>query len=85
MRQFTLSFGGAEFDETPVIKEKLIVCLAIVKRKSTKIDDVIETCKDTYKTFMLTNEELNFLAKDAYPQSYIKYIKNEDWYNHTLK
>lgn len=85
MREFTASFGGAEFDESSVIKEKLIVCLAVVKRKSTKIDDVIENCKDTYKTFMLTNEELSFLDKDSYPQSYLKYIKNEDWYNHTLK
>jgi hypothetical protein len=50
-----------------------------------KIDDVIESGKDHFKTFMLTNEELSFLAKDAYPPSYIKYIKNEDWYAHSLK
>jgi hypothetical protein len=50
-----------------------------------KIDDVIESGKDQFKTFMLTNEELSFLAKDAYPLSYIKYIKNEDWYAHSLK
>ena len=50
-----------------------------------KIDEVIESGKDTFKTFLLTNEELAFLAKDTYPLSYIKYIKNEDWYALTLK
>jgi hypothetical protein len=50
-----------------------------------RIDDVIESGKDTFKTFMLTNEELSFLAKDSYPLSYIKYIKNEDWYALSLK
>jgi hypothetical protein len=50
-----------------------------------KIDDVIESGKDHFKTFMLTNEELSFLAKDSYPLSYIKYIKNEDWYANSLK
>jgi hypothetical protein len=50
-----------------------------------RIDDVIESGKDTFKTFMLTYEELSFLAKDSYPLSYIKYIKNEDWYALSLK
>lgn len=50
-----------------------------------KIDDAIESGKDHFKTFMLSDEELSFLAKDSYPLSYIKYIKNEDWYEKSLK
>jgi hypothetical protein len=61
------------------------VCLSIIKRKSQNIDEVIENGKDTFKTFIITNEELSFLAKEAYPESYIKYIKNEDWYTKEVK
>ncbi len=50
-----------------------------------KIDDVIDSGKDQFKTFMLSDEELSFLAKESYPLSYIKYIKNEDWYAQSLK
>ena len=61
------------------------MCLSILKRRAQDADEVIESGKDSYKTFILSNEEISFLSKESYPESYIKYIKNEDWYAQTLK
>lgn len=60
-------------------KEKIIVCLSIVNKKIAEADELIDY-KDGYSGVSISPDEQGFLSKDAYPLSYIKYIKKEEWY-----
>jgi hypothetical protein len=72
--------SGRSKNDLNYVKEKIIVSIHVIKRRSQNPDDLIENGKHPYKSFHLTTEEMNFLGKDAYSLPYIKYIKNEEWY-----
>ena len=81
LKDFVAYFdSGKNNNDSKFIKEKLIVCLYVLKRRSELADEIIESGAHAFKNFNLKSEEMNFLGKDAYPQPYIKYIKNEEWY-----
>jgi hypothetical protein len=55
-------------------KEKIIVCLSIIKRRIEDVDEFIENGKNSFQNYSISNEEINFLGKENYPVAFIKYI-----------
>ena len=67
-------------------KEKLVVCTALIMRKLTSknVDKILDQSKKEgercYKGIHLTQSEHAFVLRGDYPDSYIKFIQREEWY-----
>jgi hypothetical protein len=77
--------SGKTNNDTKFFKEKIIMCLHIINRRADNADDLIENGAHAYKGFSISPEEMNFLGKDSYPLTYIKYIRKEEWYLNILR
>lgn len=56
------------------------MCFSILKRKLIDIDEILQQKNGQYSGYSLSTEEINFLFKDAYPKTYIAYIKKDEWF-----
>lgn len=67
-------------------KEKLVVCTSLIMRKLTSknVDQILDQSKKEgercYKGIHLTQSEHAFVLRGDYPESYIKFIQREEWF-----
>jgi len=62
----------------------VIVCANIVirKLKTKKIDEVLESKKDTVAhSFFITAQEQACIMRTGCPEAYVKFLQKEDWFN----
>lgn len=75
----TDSAGSANFP-----REKLVVCCILIGRKlSTKtVDDYLEQKGDkaNYHGVSIAQHEHCFILRNAYADTYLKFVQREDWY-----
>jgi len=67
------------------VKEKLMVCASLVQRRISlkKADEILDCPQKNERTYTgqhLTMQEHAFILRAGYPESYIRFIKREDWF-----
>ena len=84
-QSYVKKFSATDKMENELCLEKLLVCVAIVMRSIVDKDDIIDNTKEGFKGICITNEEINFLSKDTYPPSFVKYVQKEDWFKAVMR
>jgi len=65
-------------EDAKVMREKLLICLGVVLRTLRDKDEQVD--KEGYSGYCVSNEEANFLGKEVFPDSYLKFVHKEDWF-----
>ena len=84
-QSYLKKFTATDKMEKELCLEKLLVCVAIVMRSIADKDDIIYNAKEGFKGICISNEEINFLSKDTYPPSFVKYVQKEDWFKVVMR
>ena len=73
------SAGSARFP-----REKLVVCISLLDRRlsSKLVDDCLDQKGDkaNYQGISIAQHEHCFILRNAYADTYLKFVQREDWY-----